>query len=869
MSASDRTPRIKTDAVLAAVSDVLSQLVAMHSPQRLFERLLATILEVTDSEFGFIGEVRHSESGAPYLQTFAISDISWDDELRRRYEESAASGFEFHNLDSLFGVTLRTGQAYVSNSPSEDPHRVGLPIGHPPLSCYVGIPFLYRDEMLGMIGIANSPHGYDEDLLETLSPLLNASAAVIVQLRHDEQQIRDEQRLRESEEQVRSLINNLPGPAYRCLWEDNVWQIDYVSDGAEEVTGYTSDFFAGYTLEKFLQIVHPDDVGLIEEYMTGVVERLESPPLEYRLIHKNGQTVWIHSRSQVVSNKKGEILCFDGLLLDITDRRLAEEALAEANSFNAAVINSASRVAVIATDCSGTITLFNVGAERLLGYSARDIVNELPVIELICPNELQARKQELWDLYADRVNGFEILATPPRTFGADDREWTLIRRDLRHVLARVVITAMRGPDDKLTGYLLIGVDITQQKRTEAQLIDARRTAENANQLKSQFLANMSHEIRTPMTAIIGYTDLLTRSMSSAFETEALSTIKRNSEHLVQLINDILDLSKIESGNLTLESVPCNPADIVREVQELLQVKAKERGNAIFVEVDDEVPPYILSDPTRFRQILLNLAGNAVKFTKDGQVTIRLSARMKRPMELEICVQDNGIGMTLEQVASIFKPFRQADSTMTRRYGGTGLGLTISLKLVELLHGTIETQSRPDKGSTFFVTLPMHLPSSNHGAIESDSAIAASLAARANQSTDPAELLRGYRVLLADDAPVNQRLIQHQLEASGCKIDIVDDGQKAVERALELKNVGNPFDLILMDMQMPVMNGFDAVMELRQKGYQHPIIALTANVMTGDKEKCLEVGCDDYVAKPIDWDLLLLTMCDLLNPQQKA
>ncbi|MHB1037668.1 MAG: ATP-binding protein [Pirellulales bacterium] len=383
-------------------------------------------------------------------------------------------------------------------------------------------------------------------------------------------------------------------------------------------------------------------------------------------------------------------------------------------------------------------------------------------------------------------------------------------------------------------------------------------AQAATRAKSEFLANMSHELRTPMTAILGFADLLRRdgdvSRAPQKRLEAIETIARNGDHLLQLINGVLDLSKIESGKLDVEQVDCPLLPLLGDVQSLLKVRADSKGLLLEVGCDGPVPETIQTDPTRLRQILINLVGNAVKFTEKGKV--RLEARLVREEgaapTVAFDVSDTGIGIPRDQLENIFKPFAQADQSVTRRFGGTGLGLTVSRQFAQMLGGDVTVASTPGAGSTFRLSIPAK---SLDGVRMIDAPAGANplngvVAEAAPGAVAPARKL-DCRILLAEDAPDNQRLIGLVLKKAGAKVVVAENGEIAVQQVEEAERRGESFHLILMDMQMPVLDGYEATRRLRGAHYRRPIIALTAHAMAGDREKCLRAGCDDYTTKPID------------------
>jgi signal transduction histidine kinase/DNA-binding response OmpR family regulator len=381
-------------------------------------------------------------------------------------------------------------------------------------------------------------------------------------------------------------------------------------------------------------------------------------------------------------------------------------------------------------------------------------------------------------------------------------------------------------------------------------------AEQASLAKSELLANMSHEIRTPMAAVIGYADLLLeQGLDPRERVTYVQTIRRNGEHLLGLLNDILDLSKIEAGRMTVESIPCSPSQIVADVASLMRVRAADKGIDFAIEYQTPVPEAIRTDPTRLRQILINLTGNAIKFTEVGQVRIVVrcdDGTGPRP-HLEVSLVDTGIGLAPEEIANLFQPFGQADASTTRRFGGTGLGLAICRRFAEMLGGTISVQSALGQGSVFTV------------AVETGPLAGVSLIAGLEEPTvqSPAPLpagaavsLSGLEILLAEDGLDNQRLISMHLRRAGARVALATNGRMALDRATAGIARGRPFDLILMDMQMPELDGYGATAKLRAAGYRAPIVALTAHAMAGDRERCLAAGCDDYLTKPVDQARLL-------------
>ncbi len=465
-------------------------------------------------------------------------------------------------------------------------------------------------------------------------------------------------------------------------------------------------------------------------------------------------------------------------------------------------------------------------------------------------------------------------------------------RDGSHYWVDQTIVPFLNADGRIERYVAIRTDITRVKEAEenarrfalelentnlelggqkeeaeamnaelliinAALETARVEATVATKAKSDFLANMSHEIRTPMTAILGFSENLRNGDLSESEThEAIETIHNNGGHLLCLINDILDVSKIEAGKMKLEQIACSVHEIMTDTAKLMKIRSDAKNLVFNTEVIGSIPETIQSDPTRLKQILINIIGNAIKFTDEGGV--RLIARFVPDQvtpSMQFDVVDTGVGLTEEQVGRLFQAFIQADSTMSRKFGGTGLGLTISKSFAEMLGGNISVvNSAPGCGTRFRTTIAT-------GPLEGVRMVDAVTATRGTTSSKPSGASQSNkpldcRILLAEDGPDNQRLISFVLKKAGAEVTVAENGQIAFDLAMAAVSEGKPFDVILMDMQMPVLDGYKATMSLRERGYKGPVIAVTAHAMAADREKCIDSGCDDFASKPVDRQKLI-------------
>jgi two-component system, sensor histidine kinase and response regulator len=621
----------------------------------------------------------------------------------------------------LWGEAVRQRKPIITNDySSPNPLKRGMPEGHVPLVRHMNVPVFDGRKIVAVAGVGNKETDYVDDDAVELTLIMDNMWRILCRKRAEEA-------LRAHEEELRTIVANVPAAIFQFYARHNgEMGLHYVNGRFAETMGLTGP--SESLLDQFKAQLDPRDMPRFITALQEVVAEKRLWSFEGRVRTPQGDLRWFTSAATPIQRE--DELIFNGMVIDITNRKLAEEELQQ---------------------------------------------------------------------YAEAL-----------------------------------------------------------KTSNKALEQAKREAECANRAKSEFLANMSHEIRTPMTAILGYVDLIADENIGRTIREHIAVIRRNGEHLLKVIGDILDLSKIEAGKLEIRMSRCSPVQVMSEVVALMRVQAEAKGLSLKMEIVGDVPDTVQTDPMLLRQILSNLVGNAVKFTIQGEicVTARMTTDTQSP-RLRFDVADMGIGLTQEQIRTLFKPFSQADNSSTRSFGGTGLGLCISKHLAEALGGDITVKSEPGKGSTFTATINPAPPEDSRSIQEAAQSLAKPRAPTTiSQPADKSKPLLNGRVLLVEDSLDNQRLISYVLEKAGAKVTTADNGHIAVETALAAQNTDDRFDAILMDIQMPVLDGYEATRQLRLRGFAGPIIALTASVTIQDRDLCVAAGCTDYLTKPIDRQRLI-------------
>ena len=629
----------------------------------------------------------------------------------------------------------------------------------------------------------------------------------------------DAERLESVEKAERALVGAIGEAIYRYYaptdemeWQGNLSELGWQEN--EEIPKSRSAWIA---------CIHPDDVQRCKTAWGG--DDGSKWNVEYRISGNNKRQYWLLDRGQHVEVRPGTTLAV-GTILNLTPLREAERRLRD--------VSEAAGEYIWEVDGADHYTFLSDRVVDVLGYPMEKLIGQRP-LSFVPPEDVDAVRK-----------ASEAIFRENKSFR--DFEHRLVRADGKIIWLSINGVPICNTLGQVTGYRGAGLDITARKHAEQDLIREKEAAQAADRAKSEFLAVMSHEIRTPLNSVLGFADLLTETSLDPTQKEQVEMIRRSGDALLVLLNDILDFSRIESGKMPIQPSAVDIRECLRDVADLYGATAQAKGLGLRVDVDESVPSALCTDPGRLRQILLNLIGNAVKFTPSGEVVVSAKRGPKEPGDgrypLLVEVADTGIGIPPDRVARLFKPFSQADSSTTRRFGGTGLGLAICKRLSELLGGDVALVRSSPTGSTFALEIALvPMPAF------SDAAARMKIQVRPGASG----LMRGgsWRILIVEDNVVNRMLAQRMILSLGYESDSAENGLMGAEA-----NEKKPYDIVFMDLQMPVMDGVEASEKIRTFESKNPdvppcyIIALTADAMSGDRQRCLDAGMNDYLSKPI-------------------
>ncbi|MFN8464497.1 MAG: GAF domain-containing protein [Caldilineaceae bacterium] len=722
----------RSNELLQAVSRAQSQFIANAHSTALFEETLASVLKLTNSEFGFVAEVLYTPEGNPHLRTHAITDIGWDEESRALYEHYAPT-MEFYNLNTLYGAGLMTGKTVNANHPATDPRSGGLPPGHPPLNSFLGIPIYHGGELVGMIGLANRPGGYDEAVEAYLQPLVLTCGLLIEAYRNlrrrkraEAETIRMATALKSIDEAI--MITGLDG------------MIQDVNPAFERLTGYTRAEALGRTPRLLKSGVH-NAVGYYDRLWQAILTK-GSWEGEFVNRRRDGTLFHVEQTISAVRDETGQIVAFVAAQRDITERKRAEEALRLSETRYRDQLEQTQTVlaetrALYETSkiLSGLQSMPEM-LQRAVDGVAKALRADRVTLILVNPADQSISHYVkggpgagfavdiAFDEMVQGLSGWVMRKRRPALTlrdQVDQRESDYVRQRRAETLAGSIVvvpllyqdhlfgtmTAINRPDERdfTDRDVELMLTIANQVAVAIENTSLYHQALEASRLKSDFLATMSHEIRTPMNGIIGMTELLLDTQLEEEQREFAGIVRDEADHLLAIINDILDFSAIEAGKLILDVQEFTVADVVKSAAKTLAAAASTKRLALTTYVAADVPARLKGDAERLRQILLNLVGNAVKFTERGEIEVRVEPLVLQDdaAVLRFSVRDTGPGISAGEQARLFQPFTQLDSGATRKHGGTGLGLAIVGRLVHLMHGEAGVESQPGRGATFWFT----------------------------------------------------------------------------------------------------------------------------------------------------------------------
>jgi PAS domain S-box-containing protein len=779
------------------------------------ELILANDLQRTLIEFGYDAfaiassaaeAVRHADERRPDLVIMDIRIKGQIDGIQ------AASMLKERFATAIIYLTAHADRAMIERAKETEPHGYLLK----PVSAV---------DLRATVDIALYKHQLEQARAEK-SELEGRQQAALMEMGRA---------VHQSNEMFRTMIEAVKDYAIFMLAVDG--RITSWNVGVERLEGYRKQEIIGQHFSRFYTA---DDVAAHkpEQDLETAAQLGKSEDQGWR-VRKDGTQFFADVVVTAVYDSIGQLQGFAAVIRDVTAQRIAERQLYETSSLLRTVLDSASEMSIIATDPSLTIKVFNAGAERLLGYVSDEIVGVSTPLLLHDPGEIRVCGEELSAQLGRPIEGGQIFQVA--SMHGRSREWSYVRKDGGHVAVDLVVTPMKTYEGELLGYVSVAQDVTQQKQYEESLRRATQNAERANSAKSLFLANMSHEIRTPMNAVIGLTYLLEQTSLSQEQTGLVGQINSASKSLLAVITDVLDLSKIEAGELMIARVAFSPRVLLKGLHVIMGAQASIKGITLGLDVPDDLPAALEGDAARLSQILTNLLSNAIKFTERGGVTLCVRVLENSGARSTLCftVRDTGIGIDPAAQSRLFAPFIQADESITRRYGGTGLGLSIINSLTKLMGGAVDFTSAVGVGSEFRVVLEF--------ALATPESLAAATSAPASHGARP---LAGVRVLVVDDYELNLVVTQRILEQAGARVWVASNGQAAYEG---LRRLPNHFDVVLMDVQMPILDGYEATRRIRTDlGLPDlPIIALTAGALLSERQRAMAVGMNDFIIKPFD------------------
>lgn len=824
------------------VAEVSAGLQSAETPEEFATLLLSSVMPLVNGGYGALYVLDQGSGRFRFAGGYG----------NVRTNEGEAS---FAPREGIVGQCATEKRAITLRDVPPEYVKIASGIGEAPPRVLVASPLVSLDRVLGVIEIGSftPPSDLQRKLLDEVAVVTALNLEILLRNLRTKELLEETRRqasaleaqqasLRAAEERTRLLLDSA---AEGIFGVDRQGNITFVNAATCAMLGFDAGDLVGKQSHELIHHHRPDGTAypVSECPMYGAYTRGEASRIDDEFLwRKDGSGFPVEYGATPVL-KDGEIVGAVISFTDITERKDAERRLRETERFFRSVLESAPD-GMMVVDSHGVIRLANAQIEQLFGYSRQEILNQ--PVEFLVPEALRKEHVALRDAY---------IKDPTNREMGNGRELEGRRKDGSHFPIEIGLSPVDGAGER---QIAVSVrDITERKKQDEALRQAKEAAESATRAKSDFLANMSHEIRTPMNGIIGMTELALDTELTREQRDYLSTVKSSADALLSLINDILDFSKIEAGRLELDPIDFGLRDALADMLNTLSMRAHSKGVELAYHVQTNVHDALIGDVNRLRQIVVNLVGNAIKFTEEGEIVVGVEAvnRNDKELTLHFSVRDTGIGIPAHKVEAIFKPFEQADVSTTRKYGGTGLGLAISVQLVELMKGRIWAESEVGKGSTFHFTAVM--------AIGTPSPV--------QDAEERRALVDGLHVLVVDDNATNRRILEEMLKNWHMKPQCVDSGEHALATLDRAANAGAHFRLILSDMHMPGMDGFD-LFDRTRTTTQHkdlPFILLTSGSRPGDAAKCREIGVSAHLLKPVKQSMLLNAIVTAVAGREEA
>jgi PAS domain S-box-containing protein len=797
-------------------------------------------LNVLDADLS--GHLQSITELAARISGCSIAYISFIEERKQLLRNACGLDIkEIPRESAICSDTILSDTALIIKDLSNDSRFSQSPLANAPFSLrfYAGFPLITKEQLvLGTICVADTSakNEFEAEIVNTLNGLAQHVVSQIELHNKLSAVQRTISSLEDSEQRFLRIADASPV----LLWISDQSGNRTLSNKAWcDFTGLSQEMsMAGCWRES----VHPNDRQVYEAKWLEVSKAHSKFQHEYRLRHVSGTYRWVMEQAIPLFSSTGRLEAYVSSCVDLS-LRSSDELQYQHNEARFRAVSEAAPLGIVVTDSNGNCIYSNQKFQDISGLSIENCLGS-GWLKRIHPSD-SPDVADAWAHANKTAQSFEHTLRYQRPDGSIS--WCSLK------------AAPINATDTVSGWVSTIEDITARRQAEEGLIAAKQAAEAAMHTKSQFIANISHEIRTPLTAIIGFADALREETSLApSQRHCLDVILNNGKHLLSIINQILDLAKIDAGALTVEYTSCSLIDLIEELKLMFAPTAAEKALSFEIEYEWPLPRTITTDPLRLKQILINLIGNAIKFTTQGEVKVTVCWEPKTQL-IHCSITDTGIGLTEEQLANLFKPFYQANESITRSFGGTGLGLSISHRLIKALGGNIDIESQPGQGSTFRFSIQCNQITEKTELQRSASTRREQLSNQAIETPN----LRGS-VLFADDALDNRRLVEHLLRKTGVEITLVENGIEATKAALS-----KPFDLILMDVQMPLLDGLTATRKLRAAGVTTPVIAVSAGAMTSDVERALEAGCTLHLSKPFDRRAFYELLTRYLAPNHAA